>query len=473
MLSKAALVTALLPTLALACHEHLSLERRAVNAARGLSAALDRSTEASEATILDAATECSYYNYPPVNSIINSYPEIWKTADLSYPAVPAEATALFESIKAGIPNIAPRGDRAGDFSGVVYDGNADPDCWWSYTRCTKPKIKSLPKDVTQCNEPNTWGFTLDDGPNCSHNAYFDYLQSIEMKATLFYIGSNVLDWPLEAQRGLADGHEICSHTWSHPYMTSMTDEQAFAELYFSKKAIKDVLGVTVRCWRPPYGDLDDRIRYIAEALDMSTIIWNEDTDDYNWITLGMGAIRKNYQAIFDKQTAGKYDNRGIIVLTHEIDNGTMQLSEEFLPQIMKQFTGGVMPVGVCMNNTQPYVETADYTYPNYAQWAAGTRTVSLAFPTATGQVHETLVLETGSSSATSAPAATTTAPAASGSSAAAASRAAASSSSVASASSSAAQALAQHAKSGAPAAHAVAGVVAALAGVVAGAAALL
>ena len=26
---------------------------------------------------------------------------------------------------------------------------------------------------------------------------------------MFYIGSNVLDWPLEAQRALADGHEIC------------------------------------------------------------------------------------------------------------------------------------------------------------------------------------------------------------------------------------------------------------------------
>jgi hypothetical protein len=26
---------------------------------------------------------------------------------------------------------------------------------------------------------------------------------------MFYIGSNVMDWPLEAQRGLADGHEIC------------------------------------------------------------------------------------------------------------------------------------------------------------------------------------------------------------------------------------------------------------------------
>lgn len=32
-------------------------------------------------------------------------------------------------------------------------------------------------------------------------------------------------------------------------MTALTNEQVFAELYYSKKAIKDVLGVTVQCWR--------------------------------------------------------------------------------------------------------------------------------------------------------------------------------------------------------------------------------
>jgi hypothetical protein len=29
------------------------------------------------------------------------------------------------------------------------------------------------------------------------------------------------------------------------------------------------------------------------------------------------------------------------------DNGTMALSEEFLPHIRQQFVGGVMPVAVC------------------------------------------------------------------------------------------------------------------------------
>lgn len=50
---------------------------------------------------------------------------------------------------------------------------------------------------------------------------------------MFYIGSNVMDWPMEAARGLADGHELCVHTWSHRYMTAFQSEDAFAELWYT------------------------------------------------------------------------------------------------------------------------------------------------------------------------------------------------------------------------------------------------
>jgi len=53
------------------------------------------------------------------------------------------------------------------------------------------------------------GYGFDDGPNCTHNAFYDFLASQDQKATMFYIGSSVLNWPLEAQRALADGHQIC------------------------------------------------------------------------------------------------------------------------------------------------------------------------------------------------------------------------------------------------------------------------
>ena len=54
-------------------------------------------------------------------------------------------------------------------------------------------------------------------------------------------------------------------------MTGLTNEQAFAEIYYSVKAIKDVLGITVQCFRFPFGDVDDRLRYIVQSLKLRTI----------------------------------------------------------------------------------------------------------------------------------------------------------------------------------------------------------
>jgi peptidoglycan/xylan/chitin deacetylase (PgdA/CDA1 family) len=97
-------------------------------------------------------------------------------------------------------------------------------------------------------------------------------------------------------------------------MTSLTNEQAFAELYFSKKLIHDVLGVTVTCWRPPYGDVDDRIRFIANELGMKTIIWDHDTFDWEWTQTGVKTVEENYNKLLNTS----FDSHGTIVLSHEV-----------------------------------------------------------------------------------------------------------------------------------------------------------
>ncbi|GAA6018389.1 hypothetical protein JCM11491_005956 [Sporobolomyces phaffii] len=360
-----------------------------------------RTDEASAAQVTNPAQECAIYSYPPVTALqaAKVFPPIWEIANLS--TASTEVSALFTSLNGSVPKISPKGTPTGDFSGVTYNGVEDPDCWWTYKQCTTPKAKGVQPDVTRCPEPNTWGFTLDDGPNCSHNAYYDFLEQQKQKATLFYIGSNVLDWPLEAQRGLADGHEICAHTWSHRYMTSLSNEQVFAELYYSKKAIKDVIGVTVQCWRPPYGDVDDRVRYIAQSLGMTTVIWEDNTFDYEVGTLGATKVQANYNDIFAKAANGTYNTHGTIVLTHELNNDTMMLGQENLAEMQKAFKV-VAPVAVCYNNSQPYVEKAGYTYPNFAQWTAGTTSISLAAPTAVStDAALSIPLSTGISSGAS------------------------------------------------------------------------
>ena len=59
----------------------------------------------------------------------------------------------------------------------------DPDCWWTNTKCNSPKMEGIPADVSIMNEPRTLGYGFDDGPNCSHNAFYDYLKSQNQKAS--------------------------------------------------------------------------------------------------------------------------------------------------------------------------------------------------------------------------------------------------------------------------------------------------
>jgi hypothetical protein len=75
-----------------------------------------------------------------------------------------------------------------------------------------------------------------------------YLDQQNLKSTFFVIGSRAISNPATLQLEYMAGHQIGVHTWSHPSLTTLTNEEIIAELGWGKKIIKDVLGVTpVRC----------------------------------------------------------------------------------------------------------------------------------------------------------------------------------------------------------------------------------
>ncbi|KAI9014361.1 chitin deacetylase [Phycomyces nitens] len=315
--------------------------------------------------------ECTYYN--PDTSLFTidptEWPSIWDVATTNGMNTSAEFTALYNSIDwTKAPNIpvrtiSPSGGL--DFTG--YDANADPDCWWSSSVCTVPKIADVNPDIYYCPEPETWGLTYDDGPNCSHNAFYDYLEEQKLTASMFYIGSNVLDWPYGAMRGIRDGHHIASHTWSHPMVTTLTNQEVLAEFYYTQKAIKLVTGVTPRYWRPPYGDVDDRVRWIASQLGLTAIIWNLDTDDWAaGVTTTVAAVEQSYTDFITMGNNGTFANSGNIVLTHEINNETMSLALQNLPAIRQSYKH-VIDVATCQNITYPYFENT-VSFQSFSQY---------------------------------------------------------------------------------------------------------
>ncbi|KAN0114149.1 hypothetical protein V8E52_006947 [Russula decolorans] len=61
-----------------------------------------------------------------------------------------------------------------------------------------PKLSGLPPPDVASIEPQSMDYALDDGPNCTHNILYNYLSSQKQKVKMFYVGSSVVDWLLEA-----------------------------------------------------------------------------------------------------------------------------------------------------------------------------------------------------------------------------------------------------------------------------------
>ena len=145
--------------------------------------------------------------------------------------------------------------------------NAQQNCWWTCGGCVRDT------DVTDCPDKLTWGLTYDDGPAVYTPDLLDYLDEVDLKATFFVVGSRVISYPKTLQEEYMAGHQIAVHTWSHPPLTTISNEAIIAELGWSKKVIKDTLGVTPTYMRPPYGDIDDRVRAICKAMNLTPVIW--------------------------------------------------------------------------------------------------------------------------------------------------------------------------------------------------------
>ncbi|KAL1684082.1 carbohydrate esterase family 4 protein [Schizophyllum commune] len=196
--------------------------------------------------------------------------------------------------------------------------DAEARGWWTcggHTRDT---------DITACEEKMHWGVSFDDGPARFSAKVLKYLDENQLHATFFVVGSRVIERPEILLEEYMSGHDISVHTWSHRPLTSLTTEQVVAELGWARHAIQQVLGVTPTTMRPPYGDIDDRVRAISLAMGMVPIIWSRgstgesfDTNDWK-IAGGIVSAPESYLAFQHILGNASELDTGFIVLSHDL-----------------------------------------------------------------------------------------------------------------------------------------------------------
>lgn len=152
--------------------------------------------------------------------------------------------------------------------------------------------------------------TFDDGPSPTTTPrLLDILRDKQVHATFFMLGQNAQEAPDVVKRVHEEGHEIASHSYSHPQLTALSSEELQKEMHDADKAIFEASGVLPKDVRPPYGAIDTKS---AEIIGRPIIQWNIDSLD--WKT-------KNTQAVIDRVNQTAQD--GGIILMHDIHPTTV------------------------------------------------------------------------------------------------------------------------------------------------------
>lgn len=153
--------------------------------------------------------------------------------------------------------------------------------------------------------------TFDDGPSNYTKSLLDGLKKLGVKATFFVQGWRVETYTNTLRRTYEDGHQIASHTYDHPYLTSLSDEKIRWQLDKVDGMLDELLGRDFQYMvRPPYGACNDRVRSLLNA---PSIMWSVDPRDWEV---------QNAQTICDRVVSQTTD--GSIVLFHDLTNSSVR-----------------------------------------------------------------------------------------------------------------------------------------------------
>jgi hypothetical protein len=135
------------------------------------------------------------------------------------------------------------------------------------------------------------------------------LNDRRLRGTFFVVGSDVEAWWAQSRRlhivelldMARDGHEIGSHTYSHPDLRTLTDAQIRQEMEQSLQYLARY-GIKVASMAYPFGASDDRVRaivaqYVEFARGGKPVVMSPNWVEVNALDLGLLSGSDHYSSL--------------------------------------------------------------------------------------------------------------------------------------------------------------------------------
>ncbi|HAA35154.1 MAG TPA: deacetylase [Firmicutes bacterium] len=173
----------------------------------------------------------------------------------------------------------------------------------------------------------------------------EILQENNIKTTFFLTGFWVEKYPNMVKKIFQEGHEIGNHTYSHPHLNTLSEEEIMIEIERVGNKILELTGKQPELFRPPFGEYSNKVVTAAEKCGYKSIQWSIDSLD--WQELGKEPMVKRVTESL---------HPGAIILFH--NNG--KYTAEALPEIIafvKEQSYKVVPVSELLYKENYYIDS--------------------------------------------------------------------------------------------------------------------
>ena len=148
--------------------------------------------------------------------------------------------------------------------------------------------RSLPIYSVETNEKKV-AISFDCAWGVEHtDALLDAMEKNDVKCTFFAVQFWVEKYPEYVRKIVDAGHELGTHSRTHPYMSKLSKAEIENELNTSIAAIERLTEKKVTLFRPPYGDYNNLLIDTCKEMGIYPIQW--DVDSLDWKNLSATEI---------------------------------------------------------------------------------------------------------------------------------------------------------------------------------------
>lgn len=155
----------------------------------------------------------------------------------------------------------------------------------------------------------------------------DILAKYNIKVTFFMTGGWVNKYPEDVKYIAEQGHDLGNHSLSHKEMSKLSVSEIKQELQTVHDKVKELTGIEMDLFRPPYGDYDNEVITTAQDVGYFTVQW--DVDSLDWKDYGADSIVKTV-------CSHKNLKKGSIILMHNGAKYTPQALERVICGLLEQ-----------------------------------------------------------------------------------------------------------------------------------------